>query len=329
MHRFSLLFCLSICVIFVSGCDIAGGGGGDSESRPPSGDDFTYSKEAETVDVGEVSVAEKTDSELVFETNGENLNIEEGEVIVSEVPEDQLETAPRFLREVESVNEEGDQITVSTSSATLVDAVEEASLNLSTSLNGKSKGAGGRTWKVTSVAEGVTVKSCDAVELGNVTLHPEDSNIQVALENGAISFCPDIDGTIDISDSSLEEFSTTASGNLTYNTDLSATASAGLDLSNSIEIATFQSYGIVGPVIYTMELSLVAGFQASAGGSTSMETGIESSGSLELGARYQGGEWSPVSSRDLSFDSRPVDWGREAGATVRGYVRPELTVFLY
>ncbi|MFB6272105.1 MAG: PQQ-binding-like beta-propeller repeat protein [Salinibacter sp.] len=329
MRRIVTFVVLLVCLGFISGCDIFGGGGGESESRPPSGEDFTYSKKAEPVDVGKVSVAEKTDSKIVFQTSGADLDVEKGEVILSKVPESQLETAPRFLRKVESVDKQDGQVTVSTSKAALTDAVEKASLDLSTSLSGKSKKGGREAWKVTSVAKGVTVKSCDAVQLGNVTLHPEDSNIQVSLTNGTVSFCPDIDASIEISGFSIEEFSTIASGNLTYNTDLSASASATVDLSNSVELATFETYGIAGPVVYTMELSLVAGFEATAGGTMEMSTGIESSGSLKLGARYKNKKWSPVSNRSLSFDSRPVEWGREAGATVRGYVRPEITVFLY
>jgi len=330
----SLLFGVLACCLWLAGCDSIGSDEEMSEPPPQSGEDYTYSKDAEPVDLGEVSVTDKTDSKIVFNTSGSDVDIEEGEVILSNVPENEIETAPKFLRKVEEVQKEEGQVTVETSQAALVDAVKEASLDFSTSVGGSSKDGNsskdGRetTWKVTSTAKGVKAEDCESVQLKDVDLTSSE-DLTAGLTNGTISFCPDISGDIDIGTFSIEKFSTVASGELTYNTDISATASATVESSGSTELATFETYGVAGPVQYTMELSLVAGYEAQAGGTAEVTTGIESGGSLKLGARYQEESWTPVSDQGLSFNSRPVDWGRESGVTVKGYIRPEITVFLY
>ena len=328
MRRLLCLLLSAATLFLLASCDTAGSGVEETEPPPQGGADYTYGEDAEPVDLGETSVAQKTGSEIVFETSGSDLDIEEGEVIISDVPESELETAPRFLRKVEKVQEEGGQVTVETSQAALVDAVEEASLDFSTSVGGNSKKGRSTTWKVTSTAKGVKADGCESVQLKDVDLISSDA-LSAGLTNGAISFCPDITGEIDIGAFSIEKFSTVASGELTYSTDISATASATVENSGSVELAAFETYGIVGPVQYTMELSLVAGYEAQAGGTAGVTTGIESGGSLKLGARYEDGAWTPVSEQGLSFNARPVEWGKEAGVTVKGYVRPEITVFIY
>jgi len=330
----SVLFCILACCLWLAGCDSIGSDEETSEPPPQGGEDYTYSEDAEPVDLGVVSVADKTDSKIVFNTSGSEVDIEEGEVILSDVPESEIETAPTFLRKVEEVQKEGSQVTVETSQAALVDAVEEASLDFSTSVGVSSKDGNSSkderetTWKLTSTAKGVKADGCESVQLKDVDLTSSEV-LTAGLTNGTISFCPDISGDIDIGTFSIEKFSTVASGELTYNTDISATASATVESSGTTELATFETYGVVGPVQYTMELSLVAGYEAQAGGTAEVTTGIESEGSLKLGARYQEGSWTPVSKQGLSFDSRPVDWGRDSGVTLRGYIRPEITVFLY
>lgn len=332
LPRFSRALSVSLLLatgFLIVGCDSAGSSGGGETGSPSGGEEsFTYSKDAEPVDLGTVSVDEKSSSKIVFETGGSDVDIQEGEVIVSEVPENELGTAPRFLRKAQSVQRQNGQVTVTTEQAALTDAVKKASLDFSNSLDGSSKKGAGR-WKVASTAKGVKVQSCRNIQLQNVDLASTKDYITAGLTNGTISFCPEITGDIEISGFSIEKFSTVASGEITYNTDLGVTTSKSTKSSGSKELATFEKYGLVGPVQYTMEVSLVAGYEARAEGTAGATAGIESGGSLTLGAQYKEGSWTPVSDQGLSFNSRPVEWQRNAGVSVTGYIRPEVTIFIY
>jgi hypothetical protein len=308
-------------------CD-SGGVGSDPEENETAISDKTV-----VVDSSDASLQQMRGDTLTFSLSESAPDFESGDIVVGA-------ESGGFLRRVTAVEIDGNQATLQTEQASLVNAVESGELSESFDLSGSQRKNQGRLkrngWKAVRTAKGVKAKANElGIELADVTVSEDaESEIEVVFTNGEASFDPAADFDIEIGGGSIEELRIAASGTAEFSTDVEVAATNTLSKENSTTLATFRKPPIVffiGPVPVTIQptLDFVAGYESTVEQTGSVQFGFESSETVTLGAEYMQDNWSPISEREKSLGSDMFDWGTELTADAKGYVRPELTFKLY
>lgn len=264
--------------------------------------------------------------------------IEAGDVIVGG-------QADGFLRRVTQVTRTGRELAVRTDFASLADAVEQGSLSASVDLATEPPVGPGSPAEPSPTAnligprDGVSL-SGRGIRFDNYVLFEDQvceggacTNVSLRIPDGRIHFAPRLDLGAEF-DSGIEEFHAIATGALDFDLSLSLTASAAYKIERDAALATVEwrlppmFIGFV-PVYATARLEFVAGFKAEAKAKGTVQTGLDSRYALSVGARYDDNGWTDVFETDkrLALDATQAEL--EGEASVRLFVRPQLTIFLY
>ncbi|MCS3748929.1 hypothetical protein GGQ19_000080 [Salinibacter ruber] len=318
LMRLSFLIAVGITIAFgLTACD-SGGGGPEPEAETVVAD------ETVVVDSADASLQSIDGSELTFQLSGSAPDFEAGDVIVGA-------EKGGFLRRVTEATTEGNQATLVTEQAALTDAVEKGSLTESFDLSGSQPQS--QRWKAMRKMRGVQPKSTElGIDLGNVAF---SRGADISLSDGSASFNPSIDVALEIGTGGVEQFRLVANGTVAFNTDIEVVTDRAIGITVDTSLAKFKkppiTVGSIGPVPVTATptLEFIASCEVAAEEEISAETGIELENTITLGAEYAGGEWSPVSNRETSLETRAVEWGRSSGVELQCSVRPELSFKFY
>ena len=247
-----------------------------------------------------------------------------------------------FLRRVGSVKTEGSQVTLGTEQASLVEAVERGEASTSFDLSdaqrekGKGRAPDDLEWKAIRTAKGVEPKENTlGIELTNAEITDGDqAAMEIVFKNGEAEYDPSVDFDLEIADEEVDRLSIATSGTANFSTDVEVMATNTIEAGNKKSLARFRTSPIVffiGPVPVTIQpvVDFFAGYKAQIQQTGSIQTGIESSNTVTLGAEYANSSWSPITEREKSIDPRPFDWNVELSGEAKGYVRPELTLKVY
>lgn len=263
--------------------------------------------------------------------------IESGDVIVGG-------QADGFLRRVTRVSRTGRELEVRTDFASLADAVERGSLSASvdlateTPVGPESPAGPSPTANLIGPGDGVSL-SGRGIRFDNYVLFEDEvceggacSNVSIRIPDGRIRFAPRLDLGAEF-DSGIKEFHAVATGALEFDLSLSLAASAAYKIERDASLATVEwrlppmFIGFV-PVYATARLEFVAGFKAEAKAEATVRTGLDSRYALSVGARYDDG-WTDVFETDKRLTLDETQAELEGEASVRLFVRPQLTIFLY
>jgi len=311
---------ITAVVLILLGLTACDSGGGGPEPDP----DTVVADETVVVDPADASLQSIDGNDLTFQLSGSAPDFETGDVIVGE-------EEGGFLRRVTEVTTEGDQATLVTEQAALTDAVEKGSLTENFDLSGSQSQS--QRWKAVRKMRGVQPKSTElGLDLGNVAF---SRGADINLSDGGASFNPSIDVALEIGTGGVEQFRLAANGTVAFNTDIEVVTDRAIGITVDTSLATFKkppiTVGSIGPVPVTATptLEFIASCEVAAEEAISAETGIELENTITLGAEYAGGEWSPVSNREASLETRAVEWGRSSGIGLQCSVRPELSFKFY
>ncbi len=295
------------------------GGCGDS--------DYTLSPDYNPINMSDTAECSCiTDDSVTYTfTNGVPPNLAPGQIIASG-------DGDGFLRKITSVSVSGNTITAQTEQAVLTDALEDADMIDTVPLDvGAAASPESTGLKLVKALDGVQVTKA-GIPLNNVTIF-SGSGLTVRIPSGNINFDTDLDIGLRIRKAKLEEFHAIAGGSMAVDLDIEATASKTISYGKEISLAQFQSVAVqwIGPVpiVEVITLDFVVGFDAALTGTMTARTGIDGSASLSIGARYENGSWDGVRTASKSMSATPPTFSGSAGLTIRGYVRPAISVKFY
>jgi formylglycine-generating enzyme required for sulfatase activity len=241
-----------------------------------------------------------------------------------------------FLRRVVQIDQNGNQVIVTTSPATLVEAIQQGELHESFQL---ADSAGGLfSLQVNYLAPGVGVsRDQRSISLDGVVLFEgehEGASVSLTIPDGNIDFTPQIDFQLEVSNHRLQEFRLVAGGELQFDCDVLAQTSGEIGLEHEILLASFSKWSpfVIGyvPVLIKTTLEFHAGFSLDLEAEASLQTGFNSSTEIQVGAQYEAENgWQPVFERDADFASHPLTWELDGTAELREYVRPSVSFEFY
>lgn len=258
--------------------------------------DITYS--GNVVFLGPVELAslkEVTSDRIVFSELTGNLNdMTEMSILLAGVSE---KTPYGFLRSVNSIRTDGGEINVSTSEATLSEAIKEGTINFSSTLLEKD-------FTLKSKAEGVLVngpaKSFDglAVTLDNLEIVKDVT--KYARLSGSIGISPQINISIVIKFNQVTKVEVSTS--LSKIDEISINSNNAFSGTRELVAAEFvHTPVIIDSIVFVPEVSITTGYNGSI--SSSLSTGVRQDRTIASGIRFEGMEWkeSPLD-QSVSYD---------------------------
>ena len=316
------LLATSYITLVLVGCD------DDPVSSDPdeTADEVILAEETVVIDPGDMPLTEIGDGELVFSLTGDSPDIASNDVIVGE-------EGGGFLRRVTDTEVDQDRITVTTEQASLVEAVEQGSIDESFDLS-DSQLEDAHSWTAKQTLEGVKPKSDRlGVELDGVGVF-FTSDVNVTFSNGQIDYSPEVDLDISIRSGEIDRFRLASVGTVEFSTDFEVEARVGVAVSNDVTLATFTrppKIIFIGklPVTIHPELKFIAGCEVGIDEGGTMSSGLEVANTVTLGAEYNGSNWSPISERETELGFREFEWEKSVSGEVKCYVRPELSFKVY
>jgi len=240
-----------------------------------------------------------------------------------------------YLREVTSVQVDTNQLILETGDTWLTQIIQKGSFDTTIQLQGGSlnKTVSPQSLpRITKYVEGVELLD-GGIDLSGVILYSSDL-LEISIPDGEILFTPDFEMNLEINDWRLKEFRATATGTISAFADFQATASVSQNINREITLAEFE-YGpnvvFIGyvPVVYTVTLGFIAGFEFASTHESTTQAGFRGSITATAGAQYHNSEWHSIWDKDAHFYSRPITCDIEGHIGLRGYIRPALEVTFY
>lgn len=320
-----------------------GGDGGDPPPTTPPIDDGRPRIPQTTVVVDSAAAPIVSDSAaqasgVVKLLTTQNLSLDPGDVMVGK-------QGGGFVRRVSSVARRGDTLVVTTSEATLEDAVERGSfsttvpvrLNAAPTVNfhrlpdGTVSAVHWGATRVTHLAQGVSVRN-GRIEISGLAF---STGVGLSLEvtEGWVRFEPDATLEIDLSNFRITRARAVATGQLTAHAAVRLAASRDVQsLSAADTFALFERdfHGTIGPVPVSgrVRVGLTVGMLAQAQAGL-LSGGFDLATQLGLGVQYQSGQWSPIFERGAGFTPIPLAWDGEFSVEATTGVKPHLAFILY
>jgi len=257
---------------------------------------------------------------FTFSVPAEQIGIQSGNVVVGS-------TSGGYLRNVESVELEGNSLRAFTTQASLTDAIENGSLRGVITF-GQSNKSGDYATREQSLNLNFSGEVLYSQSTGT------GQYLEVRISEGSLSFNPELDLEADISMFRINRFSAIASGVINLDVDVEASMGGRLEASREIAIGLPYvqpfafSIGLV-PVLGTATLQLYAGFSASSGMAGELTVGFDCNASLEFGAVYSDGDWTEIWDPGMNCDAHSPELGIEGSTSLEMYLRPELRIMVY
>ena len=325
----SYLFFLFFLAI-ISGCSK------DKDSAPtaPDEQDIIISDSTVVIDSTELSEPEIEGDTYTFTFTGDPPDIAVGDVMVGQ-------TGGGYLRRVTDVSIQGNQIELTTDQASLTDAIEQGSMQDELQLridDGNRINSQDKLYGMEPIylGDGVAVAdggiSLDGVNLfdgtvGGVTLRS-------TITEGHIEFEPSLDLGFRIANCSIEEFHAIANGTLDFACTVDLYTTGEVLYEREVTVASFivgtfvQMVGPV-PIVEIVYLDFLAGFRSEIDGGGTTTVGFEFESTTSVGAAYQNSQWSSVWEHENKLERGPVEWGSNADASIRCFIKPRISVEFY
>jgi hypothetical protein len=266
---------------------------------------------------------------FLWRTEASGVDIGVGSIVVGE-------KGGGYVRRVSSVVKEGNTITVTTEPASLADAVLAGDLSMPL------VPAGG--W--TQCPDGTACAPGDLIDLSGLVLFDGDVDgvpLTVVIPSGGINFSPAVNFDMSIGfPGVIEHLRGTVSGAFSADIDVQALTGGAVDFGHEIDVSgpgaslfsypfTFVAPTPLGPlpIVGTANLDVFVGFRAAAGAVASVTTGVTATAELEVGASYDGGQWTAIADPAFEATFDPIQLGGEAGLVVEAYARPQVDVVFY
>jgi len=230
-----------------------------------------------------------------------------------------------FLLKVDSVSTEADgTITVTTSQASIAEAVE----------NG--------TFSFTNAPPGKTINPAKEFELlkidesfGSQAPIYDQNGITVRIPSGSFLFDAKYYLDFTISNHSLSHFATSLGGNTELLLDVEITANAAVEFQHSFQLLDQPIhkylYGVISgiPVVIEMTMNAEIGVTGNVGASGDYQTGLSASSNVRFGAKYNNGQWGMIKDQGFDFTDRGSDWCMSGNVYAKAYVKPWISVQLF
>ncbi|NOZ09410.1 MAG: hypothetical protein GXO91_11155 [FCB group bacterium] len=327
--RISLQISTIGCILMVNSCD-------KKNSTSPDVNEVIISDKVVLPDEDpSITIDEIGEDQITLTFSGDQPDINENDILVGGNAEN-----GGYLRKVTAVAVNGNTMEIQTTQATLVEAIEQGSLDTTLTLDFGGSNRSLYNLELVRKLDGVTVRD-NGIDISGTELFNDNFNgtdVLISIPTGTITFTPNLNLGFDINwFGHLHEFHTIASGNLNFNFDIRGEFSGSLagfnNDDNPVELASFsnsfyQAVGIV-PVWETVTLAFEAGYSVDIGYSGSVQAGFDSNIGIESGATWEEGVWSGVWNPSYNFNWHPPEWNAEAHVEIRGYVRPTITIELY
>jgi len=266
-------------------------------------------------------------STFTFATTATDVtNLAVGNVMVGGVS---AQSPNGFLRKVSSVNEINNQLVISTTQATLEDAIQDGTIELNQSLSPDDVNKAVATKGVTLKAVGDTFSpSLDNVVIWDFDNNPNTTYDQI-IANGSFTFSASIDFKVRIEWFHIEE----ARAVLSLDESAQLTISSNINfptIDKTKRIATYYFTPVIipvgpVPVVVTPVLTVDVGINGQV--EVSITTNITQTANLAVGLQYSNDAWSPVMDFTKSFSNTPPTLS--AGLSIQGYIQPRINILVY
>lgn len=247
-------------------------------------------------------------------------------------------TCEGYIRKVDSISENRDQLTLLTSQATMEDVFVSGEFNLSvpfgdTNINAREDCQRG---KITYLAKGVTVnQDRDGFVFGlqDVTLY-QDDNVSV-IGNGNMQFDPDFKFDFKFRENRVKKLGFYALDAPLVNTiDLTLSVNSAIEYSNEIVLASYEKYFLYWlwgwPVTGVVKLDLKVKNDLSFSAPFEASIGYTNSNTVSFGILYENGTWNKIWNieKTNTFHPLSIDIG-EFDITQKFEIVPEASVKFY
>lgn len=272
--------------------------------------------------ISNLNISHIDDNSISFSYIGIPPLFQTGDVIVGFGPD-----STGILREILSVNIDGNQVVCSTSQSDLVSVISDGQYSHSYSLFDNNK----------------ALNSGNLVSITNKILFNEKVDgeyVTLTLEDLDINFDPELNINFEISNSRIVNFQARAVGTLEYSCNIKLNGGAEYEGNFETKLmkpktkTTWQFIGFV-PVIEVTTLNLYAGYHTKAGVTGEVKYGVANARELVFGATYDVYS-SPKWQKHWSYgipSPYPEEFGPEfdlgAELAVEVYIKPVLEVKLY
>ena len=227
-----------------------------------------------------------------------------------------------YLRKVLSVIDTGTELIITTSPATIDDAVDSAQMSTQIDFSERIN----QTLFRTPGSEPAP-PSGYVVDLDGIIIYQNDE-VTAKILDGEVVFNPSINICMnyDISQG-LTYFKATANGDLNFDYDMKVSGIGDFDVNAEKLVHTsdpilFQ----IGPVYGTVVVDFFAGVDFDGYVQDWLISGIDADLTVEIGAKYENSEWAPVSAINHNFSPGRIQGTADGEVSFRGYIRPEARV---
>ena len=310
-------------------------------------------KDAKELNIGTAQIDSGDNSIYIFETNIDSIAPEEGSILIFEDAD-----GNGYLRKVDNVVQDATSITIETSSASLNDVFQSASISSEMVLQAanqtpasKLPGYMNRISKAIGNSHSSRMEWKDNLLIVTETSPPEtivnrkqkgpaldlSTSINVSAAEalsltGEIKFTPSIKADVKLDMFKVTSAKAQASGTLSMDLTLAYDYTGEIDIEESKEVfnRTYTAKYLIGNLWVYQEntLTLTAKFTGHADTNLHAETKASISSNVTVNANYDGSEWSSTTTK--SFDkSLTVSASAHGTATAEVRLIPELKVRFY
>ena len=239
-----------------------------------------------------------------------------------------------FLRAVTAITTQGDQVILETQPATIEDAIQQGTLNLSRQLTPADLETMTAMPGVTLLStQGATLEDSFFFEIKDVVLYDHDQDLATEDDqikaNGSFELAPDIDFNAVYADNTLQDL--VWSMTVDETTELEFVAEVELlNFELSYQVASLKMGAIViwvGPLPAVLLIEMPIYLRLDGKVSVGITTSVIQEAHITAGLSYADGTWSPHADLANSFTYEPPRLS--AGGSLKGYIDPPLGLLLY
>lgn len=252
---------------------------------------------------------------ITFVADGTQPQLDIGDVVV-------LQNDGGYIKKIETIQNNGNQIVVTTSQGTIADVYEtinisdvlDMSFDYTGKLNGKSF--------LNKPSESGRIP-LDGTEIYSGTIN--GVRITAEIESGYIKFTPKFKRYIYWGwTTGISQFKLSAEGNLEFDCIVKLTVNGAVDFNKEYTITSIKFPLWFGGIPGSVELDFVAGIEANASTTGTISTGIKFNSLVEIGAYYDSQGWHPIENYGtISPTQHPVDWTANSNANLKAYIKPQ------
>jgi hypothetical protein len=242
-----------------------------------------------------------------------------------------------FLRKIQTINTDGNTLTIQTEQATFEDLFKKASFSFSTDIsdNARFPNASSETFVVNYLAEGVSISEDGlSYDFSNTVLFEKDP-LKFEITKGSAKFDPKINF-----DSDFGLFGMTYANFESRNASLDIDVDLSLKAEGKVELPEFKkklvefsktrtiTVGIV-PVVVTVKTVLEAELKASVDAEFDLTSGFTNNYPFSTEVKYENSNWSGVLDVNPTFKTKPIDMAGKVKLVQNLTITPTVSIKFY